>query len=137
MSKFLKKYWLSILFIGIIFFLCFMNTSSLPKSPMKNFDKIVHILLYLGLTGVIFFDNTSYLRFPITRKRIFFGSVLFPIALGGIIEIMQADLTAYRSGDWFDFLSDAVGAFIGWGIALLINRYFLRRKIKKYPKGDL
>ena len=126
MITFLKKFWLSILVILIIFILSFINTSSLPAPPIVNFDKVVHSILYLGLSGVIFFDNTHYLRFPITKSRIFFGTFLFPVILGGLIEIMQADLTTYRSGDWFDFLFDVVGALVGWGIALLINRYLSR-----------
>ena len=129
MIRFLKKYWLSILVILIIFILCFINTAELPKSPVRNFDKFVHTLMFIGLSGVIFFDNTRYFRFPISEMRIFLGTFLFPLALGGLIEIMQAYLTTTRSGDWFDFLFDVIGAFFGWGIAILINRYFLRKKI--------
>jgi len=124
----LKKYWLTALVLLIIFVLCFMKTSSLPAPPVRNFDKAVHALMFLCLSGVIFFDNTRYFRFPISKMRIFWSTFIFPIALGGLIEIMQADLTTYRSGDWFDFLYDIVGALIGWGIASLINRYLLRKK---------
>ena len=128
MIVFLKKYWLSTLFLLAIFILCFINTTSLPAPPTLNFDKIVHAILFLGLSGVIFFDNTGYLRFPISKVRIFLTSFLFPVAIGGLIEILQSYLTKTRSGDWFDFLFDGIGAFFGWGIALLINRYFLLRK---------
>lgn len=121
----LKKYWLSILVLLIIFILCFMNTASLPASPVRNFDKVVHVLMFLGLSGVIFFDNTNYLRVPISKMRIFFSSFFFPVIIGGLIEIMQAYLTTYRSGDWFDFLFDIVGASLGSGIALLINHKLL------------
>jgi len=127
----LKKYLLSILVLLIIFILCFMNTSPLPAPPVKNFDKLVHVIMFLGLAGVVFFDNTRYLRFPISNRRIFWGSFLFPLLLGGLIEIMQAYLTRYRSGDWFDFLGDAVGIVLAAGIALLINRYFLLKKKKE------
>jgi len=127
MITFLRKYILSILCITAICILCFMNTSSLPAEPMPNFDKVVHVIMFLGLSGVIFFDNTRYLRFPISNLRIFLGTFIFPIALGGLIEILQADLTTYRTGDWFDFLFDNVGAVAGWGIALLINRYLKKK----------
>jgi len=95
---------------------------------MRNFDKIVHVLLYLGLSGVVFFDSTNYLRFPISKIRIFLGSFLFPIALGGLIEILQNYFSKTRSGDWFDFFSDEIGAIIGWVIAMLINYYLLLKK---------
>jgi len=128
MINLLKKYWLSTFVLLIILVLCFMKTSSLPAVPVKNFDKAVHALMFLCLSGVVFFDNTRYLRFPISKVRIFWGTFLFPIALGGLIEILQAYLTDYRTGDWFDFLFDIVGALIGWGIASLINRYLLKKK---------
>jgi len=127
MIAFLKKFWLSALVIIIILFLCFMNTSSFPKIAVRNIDKAVHTIMFLGLSGVIFFDNTRYLRFPISKIRIFWSVFIFPVALGGLIEILQADLTNTRSGDWFDFLYDIIGALIGWGIASLINRYLLRK----------
>jgi VanZ family protein len=122
MIALLKKYWVSILFVTAIFILCFMNTAPLPSPPVQNIDKYVHSLLFLGLSGVIFFDNTSYLRKAISNVRIFLSSFLFPVLLGGVIEIMQTFLTSTRSGDWMDFLFDGIGAFLGMVISWLINR---------------
>jgi len=126
MIRLLKKYGLSLLCLTVIFILCFMKTSSLPAPPVRNFDKVVHAFMFLGLSGVVFFDNTNYLRSAISNSRIFWGTFLFPTLLGGLIEIMQAYLTTYRTGDWLDFLFDGVGAIIGCGIALLINRHLSR-----------
>ena len=128
MITFLKKYLLSIVVILVTFVLCFMNTSTLPAPPIMNFDKVVHIIMFMGISEVIFFDNTYYLRFPISKIRIFFSVFLFPIALGGLIEILQEYLTQTRSGDWYDFLFDVVGVFLGLGIILLINSALLLRK---------
>ena len=129
MILFLKKFWLSILTIITIFILCLIDTEQLPEPPVISFDKIVHVLMFAGLSGILFFDNTSYLKFPISKPRIFLYIFLFPIAIGGLIEIMQEYFTTSRSGDWFDFLFDIAGGFIGWGIALLINqRYLLKDK---------
>lgn len=131
MINLLKKYWLSIVVIIIIFIACFINTSALPAPPVLNFDKIVHSILFLGLAGVLFFDNTCYLRFPISKTRIFLSAFILPVALGGIIEIMQEYLTTTRSGDWFDFLFDGIGGLIGWGVALLINHYLVLKNAAK------
>jgi VanZ family protein len=138
MINLLKKYWLSIIFIIIIFIACFMNTTPLPPPPVMNFDKVVHSILFLGLAGVLFFDNTGYLRFPISKARIFLSAFVLPVALGGLIEIMQEYLTKTRSGDWFDFLFDGIGGLFGWGIALLINHYLVLKNAAtpKSPKGD-
>jgi len=128
MINLLKKYWLSISYIIFIFVGCFMNPGALPAPPMYNFDKIVHIILFLGLSGVLFFDSSGYLRCPVSNIRIFLIVFLFPIVLGGFIEIVQETLPYSRSGDWFDFVSDVVGAFLGLGVALLTNLLLSVRK---------
>lgn len=124
----LKKYCFTILVLLIIFILCLMNTAPLPIPPIRNIDKYMHEIMYVGLAGVVFFDNTGYLRFSISKMRIFLGSFLFPIVIGGLIEIMQTYLTTTRTGDWLDFLFDTAGAFLGWGISLLINQYLLVKR---------
>ena len=126
MIALLKKYWVSILFVAAIFILCFMNTTPLPSPPVLNFDKYVHSLLFLSLSGVVFFDNTSYFRQRVSNVRIFLSSFFFPVLLGGTIEIMQALLTTTRSGDWMDFLFDGIGAFLGLMICWTINRKYLK-----------
>jgi len=133
MINLLKKYWLSILVLIIIFIGCLMNTAPLPEPPpVMNFDKIVHSILFAGLAGVLFFDSTRYLRLSITKIRIFLLIFLFPVAIGGFIEIVQESkiFTKTRSGDWFDFLFDVLGALVGWGIALIINHWLPKRESK-------
>jgi VanZ family protein len=124
----LKKYCLSILLILTIFTLCLINVESFPAPPVHNFDKLVHALLFFGLSGVLFFDSTGYLRYPISQTRIFFSSFFIPVVVGGLIEVMQEQFTSSRFGDWYDFFYDTVGAMLGTGVALLINHFFLNRK---------
>jgi len=118
---FFRKFWISILLYTVILVLCFMNTASLPKSPMPNFDKFVHFLMFMGLSGAAFFDNTRYLRQSIRKRRIFWGSFLLPVLMGGLIEITQRYFG--RTGDWFDFFSNVIGTLIGILICLLINHF--------------
>ena len=118
----IRKFWMSSVFCIVILILCFMNTGPLPEAPMTNFDKLVHALMFLGLSGAVFFDNTRYLRRATNGRRVFSGSFLFPVLVGGLIEIVQIFLP-YRTGDWWDFFYDAVGAMAGFLICLLINRW--------------
>jgi VanZ family protein len=99
-----------------------MKTDGMPEVPVSDFDKCVHLLMFLGLSGVVFFDNTRYLRRATGIRRIFFGSFLFSVLIGGLIEIVQGGFLPWRSGDWLDFLFDLVGALCGFLICLLINR---------------
>ncbi|GHT39057.1 membrane protein [Bacteroidia bacterium] len=126
----LKKYGISIALCAFILVLCFMDTAELPDAPMTNFDKLVHLLMFMGLSGVVFFDNTNYLRTAVSRQRIFWSSFSFPVVFSGAIEIMQEYLTTTRTGDWMDFLFDTIGAFIGLVICVLIN-HSLRTKERK------
>jgi len=119
----LKQYWLSIAFIVVIIVLCFINPPEIPiLRPMTNFDKLVHFLMFFGLSGIIFFDNSFYFKKRVFRRSIFWGSFLFPVSLSGGIEIAQEYLTTTRTGDWMDFLFDVIGVLLGCLICLIINR---------------
>ena len=122
----IRKFWISSALCIIILALCFINTGSLPEAPMTNFDKLVHALMFMGLSGAVFFDNTRYLRQATVGRRIFWGSLLLPVLMGGLIEIVQIFLP-YRSGDWWDFFYDAVGALAGFGICVWINCWLKKR----------
>ena len=55
---------------------------------------------------------------------------LIPVAMGGLIEILQAYCTGgRRSGDWIDFIANIIGATIAFFIGLLIIR--VRKNTKK------
>jgi hypothetical protein len=81
--------------------------------------------MFLGLSGVIFFDNSFRLKQKVNGWLIFGSSFLFPIAFSGGIEIAQEYFTATRSGDWMDFLYDTIGVSCGCLICCLINRRFI------------
>lgn len=119
----LKKYWISLVFIAVILLLCFINPPELPVViPMTNLDKLIHFLMFLGLSGVVFFDNSFRLKRKVNGWLIFGGSFLFPVAFSGGIEIAQEYLTPTRSGDWMDFLFDVVGVGCGCLVCWLLNK---------------
>ncbi|MDL2224405.1 VanZ family protein [Bacteroidales bacterium OttesenSCG-928-M06] len=119
--SFIKKYWISLFLSLVIIVLCFMNTEPMPDVPMTNFDKLVHFLMFLGLSGTIFFENSSYFKKQVSYQRIVWGSFFFPTVFSGLIELMQEYVSPYRTGDWMDFLYDAIGAFVGLAICMKIN----------------
>lgn len=121
MIRLIRRYWISIGISVVILILCLMNTEPMPSVPMTDFDKLVHFLMIAGLSGIIFFENSNYLRKKVSGVRVFFGSFLFPVLFSGAIELIQEYLSPYRSGDWMDFLWDGVGALVGVLICLLIN----------------
>ena len=117
----LKKFCFSILFCLLILVACLMNLSPLPSDPMTNFDKLVHCAMFFCLSGLVYFENTNRLKQSVKLRRIFWGTLVFPILFGGIIELIQNYLSVYRTGDWLDFLWNSIGATLAFGLALYIN----------------
>ena len=116
------RHWLSIPLCLAIFYLCIMNMQSLPKVHVSNFDKLVHVIMFFTVSGVIYFENTSYFKKKISTWNIINYSFFFPTVYGGLIEIAQEYLSPTRTGDWMDFWFNAIGAFLGLVICLLINK---------------
>ena len=91
-------------------------------------DKIVHFGMYGALELVIWIE---YLR-PHNNlnwvKILFFG-IITPIALGGLMEIAQMELTQTRSAEWADFLADAAGVLTGAAVGYFAIRTIFRKKI--------
>ena len=131
MISFIKKYFLSTIVIVLVLILCLMESKQFPAPPMENFDKLVHMIMFFGISGIIFFDNTGYLRYPSTKFRIFWSSFLFPSFLSGLIEILQNYLTETRFGDWNDFFFGVIGTFFGFIVSFSINCFLFRIKNKR------
>jgi VanZ family protein len=77
-------------------------------------DKLVHLGLFLGLTG-------SWLRaLPPgrTRDKTWIAAVVIAaIAFGGLLELIQSLPAIGRDGEWGDLLADALGALLSLPIA--------------------
>lgn len=50
--------------------------------------------------------------------------LLFPMFWGGLMELGQAYLTTYRSGEYLDFLADSVGALLGYATICCLSRVY-------------
>ncbi len=117
-SAFLN-YWKTTLGIVIICYLSFAPSSAFKSIPsFTHGDKIIHLLMYLMLTIIIINDfykrNKSY-----SNTGFFLICILFPIVLGGVIEIVQDIFIFSRSGSWYDWLADVMGALCGWTISVI------------------
>ena len=58
-------------------------------------------------------------------------AILVPIIYGGLIEIIQAEYFPGRSGDWYDFLADALGVLASLPISLWFRRFMLNRQLQE------
>lgn len=123
----MKSYPVSCFYILVIWILCF---ATIPKTPLDNvtlIDKWVHIAMYGGTCGTIWLE---YLRrhrgAGINKGKLFWLAWSAPVAMSGLIEILQATCTGgRRSGDWLDFAANSLGATLAavvWIVVLAVRR---------------
>lgn len=76
--------------------------------PTTGWDKANHLLAFatLAVLGCLAYPG----RIPAT--------LLALLAYGALIEILQS-FTDYRSAEWADWLADAIGLIVGWGLTRL------------------
>lgn len=119
----LFRYWESIILALGILYLSFAPPSTFQGVPSFTYeDKLVHLLLYAGLTCVLIFDFRRYAKNNKTNTLGFVSVCLvFPVFLGGLVEILQPMYFAPRTGEWSDLLSDILGTLLG-----LLVMYLLR-----------
>lgn len=127
MLYFIRKYPLSLLVIAAIQFLSLFNPPQTKLDPITGIDKVVHVCMYLGLELIIWIE---YLRHHenLNWVKIIILGIFAPIALGGLMEIAQMELTQGRSGEWADLLADTIGVLVGAAIGYFAIQGIFRKK---------
>lgn len=119
----------------IIFYLCcLIPTSDVPDVKFDFFvptDKIVHFLMYFGLAGVASFNYIYDKKGKIIILKLIVFAILVPIIYGGLIEILQDRYFPERSGDWYDFLADILGAIASLPFSFWFRQFMLNRELRK------
>lgn len=116
----LKRYPLSHLVAVVIVILSlypFGEIEIMGDVPLA--DKWTHMVMYGGFTIVIWYEYRRHHAQPQWSHLILWG-VFAPIVMSGVMELLQAYATTYRSGEWFDLLANSIGVALGTGIGLLI-----------------
>lgn len=98
-----------------------------PLSDVPLIDKWVHFVMYGGLALAVWLDcshrkNTDAVALKSGHRKLNATTVLlatlYPALLGGVLELVQAYLTTYRSGDWLDFVADCIGVALAFPIGI-------------------
>ncbi len=122
----LRCYPLTLVCLALIWFLCLFG--HMPKTPMDDvpfIDKWTHLVMYGGTTSVMWWE---YLRCHSRLEfwKLFLFAFLGLILMSGCIELLQANCTTTRSGDWLDFVANSLGVVLGTLVGLAIR--WLRNK---------
>lgn len=101
-----------ILAIIITLIIAFLSLSVTPKINLglniKSSDKYLHAIAYFFLSSVWFFTLKEKLK---NRSfKIYLITIL--IFYGIILEVLQGELTSYRTADFYDIIANTIGIAI-------------------------
>lgn len=117
----------------ILYLCCLIPTDDIPEVEFEwsfpiEIDKLVHFCMYLGLSGATALNYIHGKKGRISMAVLVIGAFLLPILYGGFIEIIQGAYCEGRSGDWYDFLADAIGSVAAFPIAIYYRNYLLKKR---------
>ena len=119
LAHFLKKYPLSLLCILVVWVLSLMPVPETPLKEIRYIDKWTHLVMYGGTCAVIWAEYLRSHKKP-DKKKLVLLAWLAPALMGGLLEVLQATCTGgCRSGDWVDFVANALGATLTLGGGML------------------
>jgi len=132
----IRRYPLSILVSTVLLYLSFFNPANLQFSYEVGGDKFIHTLMYFLCTLVFWFEWMY--RHKLTRRNLLVGMlpcVLFPIIMGGLIEVAQEYLTVCRKGEVGDFLANIYGVMAALALSFTITYPVLKLLRKRRVKS--
>ncbi|HRZ99045.1 MAG TPA: VanZ family protein [Paludibacter sp.] len=116
----------SILVTLLILFLSFSPPSNFEKLPDLNlfnhFDKFAHYLMYLVLTFMLIFESRNDKITKLEPFTLALICIVFPVILGGVIEILQKYLFPPRSAELIDWLANIAGVLTAWFLMILFQK---------------
>lgn len=109
---FFRNFWKSLVWALLILYICIMPAREIPEVGIINADKAVHSVVY-GILGLLLIPGLLK-QTTFQSLRCFACSWSFVLCsfYGGILELMQHFFILDRTGDWFDFIANALGAFL-------------------------
>ncbi len=112
-----RAYWKTIACAGVIIYLSLIREYHLPIDITFAWrDKLFHALAYCVL-GLLFGLELHKDAVVGIKYRLLLLSL--PVALGGIIELLQEYLIAPRIGEWADFAANTIGVLTAYVICTI------------------
>lgn len=99
----------------LISILCLIKTPDSQSTGFffTGFDKLVHLGFFYVLTVLLFFGKIRYQHNYSFSVFTIFKIIFITALIGGGIEILQLLFFNYRSAEWWDFICDMIGVFMG------------------------
>lgn len=110
------RFWKSACWFIFILIITFLPGSTGKRIKLfVHADKIIHLLLFLIFSLLLFFDAKKYYQNSL-KKNIALTVILTGVITGLFTELVQYFIIADRSGTWGDLMADISGIVIGFGI---------------------
>lgn len=122
--RLIRGYWKSIVVCIGILYVSLVRDPGINLPTFVGADKCVHGLMYAILGCVACWDS---IRLKIGGWKLWLIAVVVPMLYGGLIEIMQEQWFAPRSGEWLDWLADCIGVAIGAVLTMIIKILYNNR----------
>ena len=130
----LKKHKYFILAVGCTVAITYSSLTSFKNAPKVDFiyisDKLVHGIFYFTLTVLWYLHFNFEQKNNVFNKKAILISSTFACIYGIIIEVLQKQLTSYRTADYKDALANSAGITL----ALLFILYFNKKQRLKTKK---
>ncbi len=113
---FFSRWWPSLLTFAVIIYATLFPDPVWPDDApaIPGLDKIIHAIMFGGLAGAFAFDYARKKPRQKPGRRVMVYMCLVSLAFGGLIELLQTAMHIGRSGDWCDFIADAVGVAVAF-----------------------
>ena len=111
------KVFIAFAYTALVTVTSLISISNVPTIKLPYKDKIIHLLFYLLMVIIWFWSikKKNYKNLTII--------VVISIIYGIIIEVLQKELTQYRTFDKYDILANTMGAIV----AYLFCMWFLKK----------
>lgn len=116
----------SLVVVGLLYY---FTLTPQPIPPMDlpdiGFDKIVHVVMMVGVYLTFAFDYLRQKRQLLLSLSVKLWLLVITIAIGGAIELAQGTELINRGCDLYDFIADSVGSVVATIIAPSVMRRLL------------
>ena len=129
MLYYIKKYPVSLVIILAVIYLSFFKPPTTDLGTIPNLDKVVHICMYFGMSGMLCLEFLrAHRRDRTPMWHAWVGAFVCPVLFSGAVELLQAFCTTYRGGDWLDFAANTTGAVLASLVACFVLKPRVMRK---------
>ena len=129
MLYYIKKYPVSLVIILAVIYLSFFKPLTTDLGTIPNLDKVVHICMYFGMSGMLWLEFLrAHRRDRTPMWHAWVGAFVCPVLFSGAVELLQAFCTTYRGGDWLDFAANTTGAVLASLVACFVLKPRVMRK---------